>query len=201
MPHRIHLAKDKKLKPIVERVELPKLATRKNAYYELTSCIMSQQLNVKVARIIEERFLALFGKKVPTPQQVLDTPVETLRSAGLSLQKATYIHNIAKFAVEQGIETRRLNKMSNEEVIAYLTQIKGVGRWTVEMLLMFCLGREDVFSAGDYGVMSAITELYKLDASDKKKQHEKAHKIAAKWAPYRTYACMYLWRYRDNAPK
>lgn len=201
MPHRVHLAKDKKLKPIIERVELPALKPRKNAYYELTSCIMSQQLNVKVARIIEERFLALFGNKVPTPQQVLNTPVEKLRSAGLSLQKATYIHNIAQFAVAQGIDAKRLNKMSNEEVIAYLTQIKGVGRWTVEMLLMFCLGREDVFSVGDYGVITSITELYRLDASDKKKLHEKAHKIAAKWAPYRTYACMYLWRYRDNAPK
>ena len=201
MPHKIHLAKDKKLKPLVESIPMVPVKPRKNMYIELTTCIMSQQLNVKVARIINDRFLALYQKKSPTPEQVLATPVETLRSIGLSQQKANYIHNIARFALEKGIDYKRLNKMSNEEVIAYLTEIKGVGKWTVEMLLMFSLGREDVFSVGDWGVLSAMIQLYKLDPSDKKKLAEKAHKISAKWAPYRTYACMYLWRYKDNAPK
>lgn len=201
MPHKIHLAKDKKLKQLVETVPMPKIKSRKNVYIELTTCIISQQLNTKVARIMTQRFFDLYKTEHPKPEQILSTSIEQLRSIGLSNQKANYIHNIARFALEKGIDKKHLNKLSNEEVIAYLTGIKGVGRWTVEMLLMFGLGREDIFSVGDWGVLSAMIELYKLDASDKKKLAEKAGKIAAKWAPYRTYACMYLWRYRDNVPK
>jgi DNA-3-methyladenine glycosylase II len=201
MPHRIHLAKDKKLKPLVDNIAVPKIKGQKNLYLELTSSIMSQQLNVKVARIIYERFMALYNNEEPVPEQVLQTSTEKLRSIGLSNQKAGYIHNIARFAMEKGIDPKQLKKMTNEEVIAYLTEIKGVGKWTVEMLLMFGLGREDVFSVGDWGVVSAMIQLYRLDVTDKKKLAEKATKIAEKWAPYRTYACMYLWRYKDNAPK
>jgi DNA-3-methyladenine glycosylase II len=201
MPHRAHLSKDKKLKPLVERHDIAPLKHRRNVYVELTTNIMSQQLNIKVAAIICNRFLALYGNKNPTPEQVLNTPVETLRSIGLSQQKTGYIHNIARFAIEKGIDYKTLNKMENETAITYLTEIKGVGRWTVEMLLMFSLGREDVFSVGDFGVTSAMIQLYKLDTTDKKKLNEKLHKVAAKWAPYRTYACMYLWRYKDNAPE
>lgn len=201
MPHRIHLVKDKKLKPLVETVPLEKIKPGKNVYVELTTSIISQQLNVKVARIITQRFFALYNTENPTPEQVLSTSIETLRSIGLSKQKANYIRNIASFALEKGIDRKHLNKLTNEEVIAYLTEIKGVGKWTVEMLLMFGLGREDIFSVGDWGVLSAMIEIYKLDTSDKKKLVEKANKIASKWAPYRTYACMYLWRYKDNAPK
>lgn len=201
MPHRIHLAKDKKLKPLVDTVPMGKIRPRKNAYIDLTTSIISQQLNTKVARIITQRFFDLYNSEEPTPEQVLSTSIEKLRSIGLSNQKANYIHNIARFALEKGIDKKHLSKLKDEEVIAYLTEIKGVGKWTVEMLLMFGLGREDVFSLGDWGVLSAMIEIYKLDTSDKKKLAEKAGKIAAKWAPYRTYACMYLWRYKDNPPK
>ena len=90
--------------------------------------------------------------------------------------------------------------MSNEEIIDLLTQIKGIGKWTVEMLLMFTLGREDVFSIDDYGIQTAMKKLYGLDNSDKKAFREKLLQISAKWAPYRTYACMHLWRWKDNAP-
>jgi DNA-3-methyladenine glycosylase II len=88
--------------------------------------------------------------------------------------------------------------MTNEEVIAYLTQIKGVGRWTVEMLLMFALGREDVFAVDDPGIQNAMISLYKLDNSDKKAFREKILKLSSKWSPYRTYACIHLWRWKDN---
>ncbi len=91
--------------------------------------------------------------------------------------------------------------MDNEDVINYLTQIKGVGRWTVEMILMFTLGREDVFALDDLGIQQAMTHLYKLDGSDKKQLKQDMLKISARWAPYRTYACMYLWRFKDNKPK
>jgi len=90
--------------------------------------------------------------------------------------------------------------MSNTEVIEYLTQIKGVGQWTAEMLLMFALGREDVFAVGDLGIQNAMIRLYKLDNSDKKKIKEEMLQLSKKWSPYRTYACVHLWRWKDNAP-
>ncbi|RYY62481.1 MAG: DNA-3-methyladenine glycosylase 2 family protein, partial [Chitinophagaceae bacterium] len=89
-------------------------------------------------------------------------------------------------------------KMSDEEVIELLTQIKGVGRWTVEMLLMFTLGREDVFAVDDYGIQVAMKKLYKLDDSNKKEFKLKMQSIASKWAPYRTYACRHLWDWKDG---
>jgi DNA-3-methyladenine glycosylase II len=159
---------------------------------------MSQQLSVKVADVLYNRFIDLYKGKIPKPQQVLDTPVETMRAIGLSNQKAGYIHNIARFAMEKGMSLSQLQKMDNETLIAYLTEIKGVGRWTVEMLMMFCLARPDVFSHGDYGLQVAMVKLYKLDPSDKKTYLAKADRIIAKWAPYRTYAAMYLWRYKDG---
>ena len=90
--------------------------------------------------------------------------------------------------------------MSNEEVINLLTQIKGVGRWTVEMILMFTLGREDVFAIDDLGIQQSITKLYKLDSTDKKQMKEKILLISLKWSPYRTYACRYLWGWKDAIP-
>ena len=90
--------------------------------------------------------------------------------------------------------------MSNEDIIDLLTQIKGVGRWTVEMILMFTLGREDVFAIDDLGIQQAITKLYKLDGTDKKLMKEKMLSISSKWTPYRTYACRYLWGWKDAVP-
>jgi DNA-3-methyladenine glycosylase II len=90
--------------------------------------------------------------------------------------------------------------MSNEEIIDLLTQIKGVGKWTVEMLLMFTLGREDIFSVDDYGIQVAMKNIYKLDDSNKKALRENMLKISKKWAPYRTYACLHLWHWKDNVP-
>jgi DNA-3-methyladenine glycosylase II len=124
----------------------------------------------------------------------------TLRAIGLSNSKVGYVLNVARFAVEEGMEHQKLDKMDNEAVITYLTQIKGVGRWTAEMLLMFGLGREDVFSIDDWGIQNAMIHIYKLDREDKKLFREKLLKISGKWSPYRTYACLYLWRWKDNSP-
>ncbi len=146
-------------------------------------------------------FLKLYGEKEPTPEQVLNTDIEQLRKIGLSYQKANYIRNIAQFALENGMDLKKLNKMSNEEVMEYLTCIKGVGKWTVEMLLMFALGREDIFSAGDYGIQTAMVNLYRIRHRDPKKIRTKMMAISAGWSPYRTYACMYLWRWKDGNNK
>jgi DNA-3-methyladenine glycosylase II len=194
-----HLSKDKKFQPLLQREPI-ELKKRKVVYMSLIGSIMSQQLSTKVATVIHNRFLDLYGGKVPTPEQILATPVETLRSIGLSNAKATYVHNVARFAAEQGMEKKKLDKMSNEEVIAYLTQIKGVGKWTTEMILMFTLGREDVFAIDDWGIQSAMIKIYKLKTDDKKKLRERLLKISSKWSPYRTYACMHLWAWKDNPP-
>lgn len=157
-------------------------------------------MSTKVATVIHNRFLALYGGSEPTPQQILDTPFETLRGIGLSNAKTGYVKNVAQFEIDFGMDHKKLHRMENEEVITYLTQIKGVGRWTVEMLLMFALGREDVFAIDDLGIQNAMIKLYKLKIDNKKKFREQLLQISAKWSPYRTYACRHLWNWKDNAP-
>ena len=201
MEYLAYLSKDRKLKKLLAGHSPMSVSKRKELHFYLIVSIMSQQLSTKVAATIQNRFLALYGDRgIPSAEEVLATPFETLRGIGLSNAKAQYVHNVAEFAVEQGMDDRKLGKMSNEEVIAYLTQIKGVGRWTAEMLLMFALGREDVFAIDDWGVQNAMIHLYKLDRTDKKAFREALLRISAKWSPYRTYACMHLWRWKDNKP-
>lgn len=197
MEHIAHLAKDKKFKKILDLQEPFVLAKRKNVHLHLCNSIMSQQLSTKVADVFHKRFLNLYKTKNPTAAQIAETPFETLRSIGLSNAKANYVLNVCKFFIEENITDARLHKMSNEELIKYLTQIKGVGQWTVEMVLMFTLGREDVFALDDLGIQQAICKLYKVDATDKKAMKEKMLSISKKWSPYRTYACRYLWGWKD----
>ncbi|MGZ3844787.1 MAG: DNA-3-methyladenine glycosylase family protein [Flavisolibacter sp.] len=172
----------------------------KNICLRLCASIMSQQLSTKVARVIYHRFLDLYGGNEPTPQQIVETPFDQLRAIGLSNAKTQYVLNVARFAIDHDLTDKKLKTMGDEEIIELLTQIKGVGRWTVEMLLMFTLGREDLFSLDDYGIQMAMKKLYKLDDSNKKEFREKMTKISRKWAPYRTYACLVLWHWKDNSP-
>jgi DNA-3-methyladenine glycosylase II len=195
-----HLSKDKMLKKLINGCEPYRLKKRTNICTYLCASIMSQQLSTKVATVIHNRFLALYDGKEPTPQQILDTPYETLRGIGLSNAKTSYVKNVAQFEIDFGMDHKKLYRMSNEEVIAYLTPIKGVGRWTVEMLLMFALGREDVFAIDDLGIQNAMIKLYRLKSDNKKKLREDLLRISAKWSPYRTYACRHLWDFKDNAP-
>ena len=196
-----HLSKDKKLARLIEGAEPFTLRFHKNICLRLCASIMSQQLSTKVAKVIYHRFLELYGGEEPTPQQITATPFEKLRGIGLSNAKAQYVLNVAQFAIEHDLTDKKLKKMPDEEIIGLLTQIKGVGRWTVEMLLMFTLGREDVFAPDDYGIQVAMKNIYRLDDSDKKAFREKMLKISGKWAPYRTYACLHLWHWKDNPPK
>lgn len=198
MEHIAHLSKDKKFKKLLEKQELLLLEKRNKVYLRLCSSIMSQQLSTKVAKVIYNRFLELFKGKEPIPQQILEVPFDTLRAIGLSNAKTNYVRNVCEFFIENKVTDAKLKKMSNEEVIQLLTQIKGVGKWTVEMILMFTLGREDVFAVDDLGIQQAITKLYKLDNSDKKLMKEKMLSISSKWSPYRTYACRYLWNWKDT---
>ncbi|MDP4262790.1 MAG: DNA-3-methyladenine glycosylase 2 family protein [Bacteroidota bacterium] len=195
-----HLSRDKKLKKLIEQHGTFTLKKQKNLCLYLCYSIMSQQLSTKVAKVIRQRFLDLWSGKEPTPQQIVDMPFEKLRGIGMSNAKVSYVQNVARFEIEKGMDHKKLSKLGNEEVIEYLTQIKGVGRWTTEMLLMFALCREDVFALDDLGIQNAMIGLYKINSKDKKKLREELLRISRKWSPYRTYACMYMWRSKDNAP-
>ncbi len=192
-----HLRKDKVLKNLVENISLPSPRRSGEVYPDLLSSIISQQLSGKVATVILERFLNLFASKNPEPTLLMQMDIEELRKAGLSGQKASYLKNVAEFFIQEGLMKKDFQKMDNEEIIGLLTQIKGVGKWTVEMILMFTLGRPDVFPIDDYGIRSAMIELYGVEGSGKKLKSQ-LESIAQKWTPYRTYACYYLWRYKDN---
>ena len=196
MEYLLQLKKDKKLATIIHD-PLPLLQMRQNIPLRLMASIMSQQLNTKVAKVIYKRFLEIYQGQEPEPKQVLDTPFETLRSIGLSNAKVNYVKNVAAFCIENAITDTKLMLLTNDEIIDLLTQIKGVGKWTVEMLLMFTLGREDVFAVDDLGIQQAMIKIYKLSTDDKKLLKEKMLKIASKWRPYRTYACMHLWNWKD----
>lgn len=194
-----HLCKDKKLAKIIDATQVPhQLKFHKNICLRLCASIMSQQLSTKVAKVMYHRFLHLFGDAEPTPQQIVGMPFDEIRAIGLSNAKAQYILNVAQFAIDHKLDDKSLKKMSNEKIIELLTRIKGVGQWTVEMLLMFTLGREDVFAVDDYGIRMAMKNLYKLDDSNKKDFTEKILKLSQKWSPYRTYACMHLWQWKDG---
>lgn len=194
-----HLQKDKRFAKIMG-TNVHELKLHPNIPLRMMASIMSQQLSTKVAAVIYKRFLQLYKGKEPKPQQVLDTPAETLRAIGLSNAKVSYVHNVARFCIEHKITDKKLLAMKNEEIIDLLVQIKGIGKWSVEMLLMFALGREDVFSVDDLGIQQAMIKIYKLDSSDKKAMKEKMLKLSSKWSPYRTYACLHLWRWKDNVP-
>jgi DNA-3-methyladenine glycosylase II len=200
MEYVAHLSKDRKLAKVLEHHEPVSLRFHKNICLRLCASIMSQQLSTRVAKVIYHRFLDLFGGEEPTPQQIIATPFDQIRAIGLSNAKTQYVLNVAQFAIDHGLDDKKLKKMKDEDIIALLTQIKGVGKWTVEMLLMFTLGREDIFSIDDYGIQVAMKNVYRLDDSNKKEFREKMLRISKKWAPYRTYACLHLWRWKDNAP-
>lgn len=193
-----HLKKDKKLAKYLH--EPFTLKSHNNVCVRLCASIMSQQLSTKVAKVIYHRFLDLYYGHEPTPEEIVATPFDTLRAIGLSNAKTQYVLNVAQFAIDHQITDKKLKKMGDEEIIELLTQIKGVGRWTVEMLLMFTLGREDLFAVDDYGIQVAMKNIYKLDDNNKKEFKEKMVRLSKKWSPYRTYACLHLWRYKDNPP-
>jgi DNA-3-methyladenine glycosylase II len=158
--------------------------------------IISQQLSTKVAAIIFNRFLALFDGKEPSCEQVLKCT--NLRSIGLSQSKVHYIQNVAEFFIANQITDKQLYAMEPDAIIDLLTQIKGVGKWTVQMLMLFSLGQEDVFAVDDLGIQQAMIRLYKIKYTSKKELHTKMLTISKKYTPYSSYACLYLWQWKDQ---
>jgi DNA-3-methyladenine glycosylase II len=157
--------------------------------------ILSQQLSTKVADVIIARFINLYKpKKFPTPEDVLKTKDEKIRSLGISYSKISYIKNLAEHITKKKIRLQSVHTLPDEELIEHLVQVKGIGRWTAEMFMMFMLERPNVFSHGDLGLKNAIIRLYKL----KDPSQERIERIVAKWSPYKTIASRYLWASLDN---
>ena len=194
-----HLKKvDPDLAEVIRRVGPCDLKPDRNRtiYASLVRSIVYQQLTGKVAGIIFGRLIDLFpGKKFPTPESILALPLDTLRGVGLSNQKTQYIRNITQAAIDGVVpDSRKANRMSDDELVEQLTSIKGVGRWTVEMLLIFRLGRPDVLPATDYGVQKGFALAKRLAEHPTPKELLAAGEC---WAPYRTVAAWYCWRTAD----
>jgi len=156
--------------------------------------IVFQQLSGKAASTIHGRFEGLYGGRSPLPVELTVTSDEQLRAVGLSRGKSAYLKDLAARVVSGELSVETLHELSDEEIIAALTRVKGIGRWTAQMFLMFRLGRPDVLPDLDLGVQKAIQKAYRLR---KLPTPERVRKIGAKWAPYRTVASWYLWRLLD----
>ena len=193
-----HLKKDKQLLPAILNKPAIVLEQESDIWLALCMSIIGQQLSTKVASIIKDRFIDLLPKNKIDAKHVLMLEDEALRAIGLSFAKVSYVKNVCLFFIEHKITDQKIHQLSDQEIIDLLTQIKGVGQWTVEMILMFALGRENVFSHGDLGIQKAMIKLYNIQYQTKKELQVKMIDIAQQWHPYKTYACMYLWRYLDN---
>ena len=195
-----HLSRaDKSLARLIKKVGpcTMELRPRRTPFVALVSAVTYQQLNGTAAATILKRFVALYpGKRFPTPEDVLATSVDLMRGAGLSRAKVAAIKDLAAKTVEGVVPTSRaIAKMSNEEILERLTSVRGVGPWTVEMLLMFTLGRLDVLPATDYGVRKGFAVTYGWKELPTPKELL-AH--GERWKPHRTTAAWYLWRALDS---
>ena len=171
-------------------------AQQRASFAALARSIVFQQLSGKAATTIYRRFTAAIGARQPTPRAILASDAETLRAAGLSRQKAAYLTDLAAKVDAGALSFRSLRRLDDEQVIEQLTQVKGVGRWTAHMFLMFHLGRLDVLPVGDLGIRSGFRDVYGLtDLPDVATMEG----IAAPWAPYRSIGSWYLWRAQDDA--
>lgn len=166
------------------------------AFQSLTESIVYQQLSGKAAATMCTRFIKLFpNKKFPTPDDVLKMKTTKMRGAGLSGQKVAYLKDLALKFKDGTVNPKLFPKMSDEEVIAHVKSVKGIGEWTAQMFLMFTLARPDVLPTGDLGIQKGFQKLFKLKKLPSPKQMEK---LSVPWLGYRTVACMYLWRIADT---
>lgn len=190
---------DEKLASLVKKHGPPKLGHEPDAWLALSGSIISQQISTHAARAIRNRVTAL-GENggFPTPQVMLNLPDETLRGAGLSGNKLLSLRDLARHFEDGKIAPEKLAKMEDEEVIAALIPVRGIGRWTAEMFLIFSLRRPDVLAVDDWGLRMAAKKLYGLDEPPKAKEFRA---LAEPWTPFRSVASWYLWRSLDNEPK
>lgn len=186
-------AHDPHLAPIIANVGPPTFTPHTDYYWELVDAIISQQLSIKAARTIEQRFLDLFNGNIPKPQQILEKSIDELRTVGLSRAKASYVLDLAAHIKQGKLNIERLPSLSNNEIIAELVAVKGIGEWTAHMFLMFALGRLDVLPVGDLGIKNGFKKVYELAENPTAAEMQT---IAAtnNWHPYESVASWYLWQ-------
>jgi DNA-3-methyladenine glycosylase II len=187
------------LAKVIDNFPLPTIAPHNNYYRALVESVVSQQLSVKAAATILNRFKDLYTNDFPSPEEIVATADEQLRSVGLSRQKISYIKDLASKVLDGSIQFSQLDTLSNEEIITELTNVKGVGVWTVHMFLMFCMGRLNVLPIGDLGIKNGIFALYNLD---EKPSPDMIALIALDngWRPYESVASWYIWQSLNNKP-
>ncbi|HXV65661.1 MAG TPA: DNA-3-methyladenine glycosylase [Nitrosopumilaceae archaeon] len=186
-----YLKKDPKLKKIIIKVGDYNIKITKNRYQSLVESIISQQLSGAAADAIIKKFKKLYPPKFPNPSDVINTSNSKLRNTGLSKMKILYIKDLSKKIELKELNFKKLIYQSDEKIIEVLTNVKGIGRWTAEMFLIFSIGRLDVLPVGDLGLKKAVKNLYSLETLP---DEEKIIEIAKSWKPYRTIATWYLWK-------
>ena len=184
------LRSDKKLGPLIRRIGPCSMRITKNPFQTLVEAIIYQQLSEASATAIAKRFLKLY-KKFPTPRQVNNTTDKKLKDIGLSGTKINYIKGLSKLIIQKKIDFKKIAKLNDQQVIEELTKIKGIGNWTTQIYLMFCLQRKDVFPVGDLGIQKGIRDLFSLKELPDPKTMEK---FSARWKPNRSIACWYIWK-------
>ena len=184
------LRSDKKLGPLIRRIGPCSMRITKNPFQTLVEAIIYQQLSEASATAITKRFLKLY-KKFPTPRQVNNTTDKKLKDIGLSGTKINYIKGLSKLIIQKKIDFKKIAKLNDQQVIEELTKIKGIGNWTTQIYLMFCLQRKDVFPVGDLGIQKGIRDLFSLKELPDPKTMEK---FSARWKPNRSIACWYIWK-------
>ena len=172
--------------------------SRPDPWEALARAIVGQQLSTKAARSIWEKLQGQFGGETPDPKSLLRKRSQTLRKAGLSSAKVEFLRDLAGRVADGTLDLARLRDLPDEDVIAELLEVKGIGRWTGEMFLIFHLARPDVVSTGDLGIRRAVQTAYGMDELPGPQELER---IADGWRPHRTLACLYLWRSLDNTPE
>jgi DNA-3-methyladenine glycosylase II len=177
--------------------EIDRRGSRSDPWEALARAIVGQQLSTRAADSIWNKLLAIFGGSMPTPEELLRRRRTTLLKAGLSNAKVEYLRDLATRVKDGRLDLGRLKDLSDEDVCAELVEVKGIGRWSAEMFLIFHLGRHDVISAGDLGIRRAIQVAYGMDDLP---GPEDIDRIAEPWRPHRTLAGLYLWRSLANTP-
>ena len=191
-----HLKRDKSLKKIIEKSPCPKFTSGGDPFEALVRSIIFQQLSGKAAGTILGRFRALFRMKTPTPKAVLKLESTKFKSVGISGQKAAYLKDLAEKFLDGTIDPSHFHEMTDEAIRQHLIAVKGIGRWTADMFLMFTLHRPDVLPTGDLGIQKGFQKIFKLK---KLPDVKKMERLALSWSPFRTIACWYLWRAVDTA--
>ena len=185
---------DPKLAPVIKQIGPCLLIRREKGFPALAYSIVSQQLSKSSANSIRSRFDSLFSSLCANPVELLDMDDEQLRQTGLSLPKINYLKGLADYVIAGNIDFDSLQDLDDESIISMLTEIKGIGRWTAEMYLMFSMNRLDVFPVGDRAVRTAISSIYNIPKNSSDAVYIQ---IASKWAPYRTIASWYLYKYLE----